>query len=93
MTLSLLRAGGTILPGGLLEYERLVAVLAHQPLDDALGRQVDGGGAAFVGHPVLAPVPHLVPRGVGLMPALLNRNYFLRFRFRLFKIYGSGSDF
>jgi hypothetical protein len=68
-------------------------MLAHQPLDDALGRDVDGGGAALVGHPVLAPVPDLVPRGVGLVPALWNRNYFLRFRFRLFISYGSGSYF
>ncbi len=44
-----------------------MAVLAHQPLDDALGRYVDGRGAALVGHPVLAPVPDLVPGGVGLV--------------------------
>ncbi len=70
-----------------------MAVLAHQPLDDALGRDVDRRSAALVGHPVLAPVPDLVPRGVGLVPAFCNLNYFLRFRFRLFKSYGSGSDF
>jgi GTPase involved in cell partitioning and DNA repair len=34
-----------------------------------------------------------VAQGTGLLAALLNRNYFLQFRFRLLKSSGSGSDF
>jgi hypothetical protein len=35
----------------------------------------------------------LLVQGEHLQPALWNRNYFLRFRFRLLKSYGSGSNY
>ncbi len=52
-------------------------------------------------HPPVVPkkktsVMHIYRQQVwaGLqIPVLWNRNYFLRFRFRLLKSYGSGSDF
>jgi hypothetical protein len=45
-------------------------VFCDKPLYDALGRDVDGGGVALVGQPVLAPVPDLVALSVGLVHAV-----------------------
>jgi hypothetical protein len=44
-----------------------MAVFCDKPLYNSLGRDVDSGGVALVGQPVLAPVPDLVALSVGLV--------------------------
>jgi len=54
-------------PDGFLHDERFMAVLSHQPLDDALPGYVDSRGKALVREPVLTSVPDLVAFSIGVM--------------------------
>jgi hypothetical protein len=67
LIVSLFMRKSVLVPDCLFKYERTMAVLCGQPLDDPLRRQEDGGGAALERDPVDAAVPDLVPRGAGLV--------------------------